>query len=188
MDVTAHDKPNLTVATDLSEMFGECFSLTNSNGSIGSWNTKNITDMRDMLSGADAFNQPLNWNTQNVTNMSGMFFATDAFNQPLNWNTEKVTSMDYMFRSATAFNQNLGSWNLSSLTSASDMFLNAGMDCANYSRTLIGWATNPNTKNGVNFTGQTNMVYNRNAKTAREVTLRFFDHFPQFEKSPGNRK
>jgi hypothetical protein len=48
-----------------------------------------------------------------------------------------------MFRGATSFNQNLGQWNLSNVVLLGGFFDNSGMDCANYSETIFGWANNP---------------------------------------------
>ena len=48
--------------------------------------------------------------------------------------------MGFMFQS-TSFNQNIGSWNVSNVTTMSNMFNNAGLSTANYDATLIGWAT-----------------------------------------------
>ena len=43
-----------------------------------------------------------------------------------------------------------------------------GMTCADYSHSLHGWARNPHTKTGVDFTGQSNRVYNAIGKIARD--------------------
>ena len=166
MDVTATDVPDLSACQDISDMFCNCTSLVNGNGSISGWQTANVTNMQSMFGGAQAFNQPLsNWNTANVTNMSQMFYKATAFNQPLNWNTGNVTNMERMFSRATAFNQPLN-WNTENVTDMSSMFeeatafnqpldgfeINAivdmrdmlkgcGMSCQNLSTTLDSWAT-----------------------------------------------
>ena len=178
MDVTATDVPDLSACQDISDMFCNCTSLVNGNGSISGWQTANVTNMHSMFGGAQAFNQPLsNWNTANVTNMSQMFYRATAFNQPLNWNTGNVTNMERMFSGATAFNQPLN-WNTANVTDMWGMFSEAtafnqrldsfkindiatmqymlngcGMSCENLSTTLDSWATQATAlgKNNVNL-------------------------------------
>ena len=73
-------------------------------GHINTWNVSNVTDMSQLFSGANAFNQPLNnWDVGNVTNMDSMFACAASFNQPLNnWNVSNVTDMRGMFLSASS--------------------------------------------------------------------------------------
>ena len=139
MDVTATDIPNLSACQKVSNMFENCTSLVNGNGSISGWQTANVTNMRGMFYGATAFNQPLNnWNTQSVTDMDYMFAGAAAFNQPLNnWNTQSVTDMSGMFSGAAAFNQPLNNWNTQSVTNMSSMFAGA----AAFNQPLNDWKT-----------------------------------------------
>jgi hypothetical protein len=48
--------------------------------------------------------------------------------------------MQAMFHNAGAFNRNIGSWNISSLTSATSMFEDTLMTLNNMDSTLRGWA------------------------------------------------
>jgi surface protein len=123
LNITATDLPDLTQATSMSYMFGNCSILTGPTN-IGSWNTSNVTNMASMFSGATAFNQNIgSWNTSNVKDMTAMFYGATAFNQNIgSWNTSNVTNMEYMFSLATAFNQNIGSWNTSNVTNMAFMF------------------------------------------------------------------
>ncbi len=168
MDVTATDVPDLTNAKDLSNMFRGAYNLIG-NSSFNNWNTQNVTNMSYMFFIASAFNQPIgNWNTQNVTNMSSMFSSASAFNQPIgNWNTQNVTNMYSMFNGANAFNQSLANWNLSSISSMNDMLIGSGMDCANYSATLNGWANATTTPN-YRTLGADGMFYNSSAQAAHD--------------------
>ncbi len=153
MDVTATDIPNLSACQDVSNMFENCTSLVNGNGSISGWQTANITNMRGMFYGAAVFNQPLNnWNTQSVTNMSGMFYGAAAFNQPLNnWNIQSVTNMSSMFNGAAAFNQPLNNWNTQSVTDMSYMFSGATA----FNQALNNWHTQSVTNMSGMFNGAT---------------------------------
>ena len=49
LDITAIDVPNLSNVSSLANMFLSCTSLVNSNGTIGNWNTSNITNMNAMF-------------------------------------------------------------------------------------------------------------------------------------------
>lgn len=129
--------------TNMTQMFDGASSF---NGQMSNWNTTNVTSMTAMFRGTP-FNQPIgNWNTAAVLTMPAMFFGATAFNQPLNnWNTSAVTNMSAMLQGATSFNQSLSNWTLNPSVNMSNLLTNSGMDCANYSATLIGWSNNPST-------------------------------------------
>ena len=151
------------------------------NGNISPWNTGKVTNMQAMFYGAEAFNNALGWNTENVTDMSSMFQNAKAFNDGTlvnaigYWNVEKVTTMKNMFLNADAFDQDLSNWTLKSVTDMESIFratLNKGMSCANYSKTLQGWALSPYTNTGVSFLGQANRQYNIIGKDARDILMK----------------
>lgn len=170
---------NTSNVTNMSKMFGGAILF---NQNIGNWNTSNVTNMSDMFNQAFSFNQNIgNWNTANVTDMSGMFrsdivsfgptFATTSlFNNGgstsiQNWNTTNVTDMSGMFFRAENFNYNLGNWILNPAVNLIEMLDRSGLDCKNYSQTLIAWNENPNTPNN-KILGATFMEYGPEAIAA----------------------
>jgi len=77
--------------------------------------------------------------------------------------------MSGMFKDATAFNQNLGSWLIPSCSNMSLMLNNCGMDKANYSATLTGWASQvPNIKSNVTL-GATGRQYDTPGSASRSI-------------------
>ncbi|MGL2962493.1 BspA family leucine-rich repeat surface protein [Flavobacterium sp. RSB2_4_14] len=170
---------NTANVINMSGMFKGAISF---NQNIGNWNTSNVTNMSDMFNQAFSFNQNIgNWNTSSVTNMSSMFrsdfvgftapFATiSLFNNGgstsiENWNTSNVTDMSKMFFKAENFNRNLGNWALNSNVNLVEMLDRSGLDCKNYSKTIIGWNNNPNTPNN-KVLGATFMEYGPEAVAA----------------------
>lgn len=117
MELTATDKPDLSKVTVLTGFFNDC------SGMIGN---SSITD----------------WETRNVTSMASMFSGANVFNQPLNWNVEKVTNMTNMFSMANAFNQNIGGWNYHANVNLGNMLNNSGLSIETYDATLSSWDAN----------------------------------------------
>jgi surface protein len=158
--------------TNITFMFD---GATAFNQNIGSWNITSVTSFSRMFEGATGFNNGgsgdiNNWNTSNVTNMSRMFNGASSFNQDISgWNVSNVTTFgtgqfNGMFVNATAFNQNLGAWQLRTAgTSLREMFLNSGMNTANYTDTIVGWANyvfaNSGTPANVDMTSQTGRTF-----------------------------
>ncbi|UKB82703.1 BspA family leucine-rich repeat surface protein [Chryseobacterium sp. MEBOG06] len=160
---------NVSKVTDMSWMFGQCLSF---NQRLDNWDTSNLEDMHFMFHMIPVFNQPLNWNTSNVTNMAHIFHGCTTFNQPLeNWDTTKVTKIDQILTGASSFNQPLGKWNLASLTEASSALNMTAINCENYSKTLLGWADNPNTANNVPLGVVTGFKYASNVIDKRNILI-----------------
>lgn len=157
---------NVGKVTNMNNMFN---GTDNFNQPLNSWNVSNVKSMQNMFQSALAFNQPLNnWNVSSVTDMAFMFQSAKAFNQPLsNWNVSSVKNMRAMFTNSSSFNQSLETWNLNSVTDINNMLNSSGLDCNNYSRTLIGWNANPNTPNGLTL-GAGTLRYDDSANAARQ--------------------
>ena len=85
--------------TSLAYAFTKC----KNNITIPKHLPSNITNMEDMFSSCDNFNQPIDWDVKNVINMSCMFEFCDNFNQILNWNTIRVVNMKSMFAGCDNF-------------------------------------------------------------------------------------
>ncbi len=156
---------NTGAVTTMQEMFSGS-SVFNQN--IGTWNTGAVTTMEFMFYQAFNFNQNIGaWNTSAVTNMSTMFSEAASFNQNIGaWNTGAVTDMSGMFQFSNAFNQNIGTWTLNPSVDLRFMLSNSGMNCNNYSATLIAWNGNPSTPNGRTL-GAIQRPYGTNAVAAR---------------------
>jgi surface protein len=170
---------NTTNVTNMSGMFKGSIVF---NQNIGNWNTSNVTDMSDMFNQAFSFNQNIgNWNTSSVTNMSGMFesdfvffsvpFSTiSLFNNGgstsiENWDTSNVIDMSRMFFKAENFNYSLGNWELNANVNLVEMLDRSGLNCKNYSQTIVGWNNNPTTPNN-KILGATFMEYGPEAVSA----------------------
>jgi len=64
----ATDVPNLSICTNIRQMFNLCPLF---NGAIGNWDVSNINNMFNALRGCTSFNQNLgSWNMANVNNTS----------------------------------------------------------------------------------------------------------------------
>ena len=100
---------------DLKVAVGACIGLSPSGhcpaawGPIGSWDVPAVTDMSQLFSNTNHFNDDLSkWDVSSVTNMSWMFTRAYAFNQDLSkWDVSSVTDMWGMFWGTHVFNHKL---------------------------------------------------------------------------------
>ncbi|KAF5304280.1 hypothetical protein FQR65_LT18883 [Abscondita terminalis] len=108
------------------------------------------------------------WNTANITDMKKCLENTGCIlNQDISTGIPPCNpSMSQMFQNAAVLNQNIGNWDLSNCTDMQFMLNNSGMDCINYSATLMGWAVNPNTPNAISL-GALGRSYGTNAVSER---------------------
>jgi surface protein len=155
--------------TDMSWMFGQCLSF---NQRLDNWDTSSLEDMHFMFHMIPVFNQQLNWNTSKVTNMAHIFHGCTSFNQSLeSWDMTKVTKIDQILNGASSFNQPLGNWNLASVIDGNGALNITGINCENYSKTLLGWADNFNTANNVGLGMVTGLKYASNVSDKRDILI-----------------
>jgi len=152
-------------------MFAFCAALVSA-PSMNNWDVSKVTDMQEMFYFASSFNQPIgNWDVSAVTNMSGMFREGAAFNQPIgNWDISAVTDVSFIFQSAISFNQSLGDWIFRPFVNAPGLLIGVGMDCSNYSNTLIGWAADT-TSTAIVDIGAFGKTYGQAATNARDELI-----------------
>ncbi len=122
----AVDEPDLSLVTDMTEMFRDASSF---NQDISKWNVSKIVEMSNMFNGANVFNQDIGiWDVSSVTGMRRVFYRASAFNGDISgWDVSSVTTMSGMFREASAFNQNIANWNVLSVRIMGGMFRQASV-------------------------------------------------------------
>lgn len=160
---------DVSSVTTMEAMFNNDLNF---NQDISSWNVSNVTNMRTMFRNAIRFNQDIgSWNVSNVNNMGEMFSGARDFNQNIeNWDVSNVSALNNMFLNAEDFNQNLGLWTLRSNVSLFNMLNGSGMDCDNYSATLVGLvANNPTIIN--RSLGALGRTYGTSAVAARNTLV-----------------
>ena len=141
------------------------------NSDISRWDVSKVTDMNNMFKEAEAFDQDISqWDVSKVTNMGSMFESTKNFNKDIsNWDVSSVQVFDFMFEDAKAFNQSLAEWKIKDKAHMTNFLKESGMDCENYSKTLKGWADNPNTGKEIHF--YSTASYGDSAKPYRQKLI-----------------
>ena len=160
-------KPYFLPGTSLAHCFSGC---TLFNQDIEYWNVSNVTSMNSMFENATAFNNGgsstiSNWSAPLCTTFAGMFVSATSFNQPLT-NLVKTSgvescSMNIMFENATAFNQDIGEWDVSKVTTMSNMFYNAINFNNGSSSTISNWSAPYCTRFAGMFNSNTNSAFNQ---------------------------
>ena len=127
---------NVSLVSNFNGMFQAEKFNNGGSSDINNWTLKTTgtVNMVGMFQTATIFNQPLNgWNTVAVTTMQYMFYLASAFNNglasgvagTLAWNTTSLTNALGTFLNASSFNCNVGSWNVSNVTTFDAMFQSA---------------------------------------------------------------
>ena len=131
---------------------------------IISWGDVVWTDVHSLLNIHPEAGKP------NLSQVKRLSYAYEKdFNNPAlsSWDVSNVEEIS--FRHARAFNQNLGAWKLTKCKKLNLEY--CGLDVANYSASLIGWASQEDIAHGVRLDA-THRVYNREAVAAREKLIK----------------
>ena len=147
----------ITEVTDMGNVFND-YTFDGINDIISGWNVSNVTNMSEMFSFCETFNQPLySWVVSSVKNMTVMFGRCYNFNQPLNgWNVSSVETMPYMFVGCASFNQPLHSCDVSHVVRMESMF----KKCASFNQPLNDWIVSRVENMNSMFSGCTNFNQN----------------------------
>jgi surface protein len=103
--------------------------------------------------------------------MDGLFYGCTLFDQSLNsWNVSKVTSMSNMFNLANAFDEDLSEWNVSNVTNMFSMFSN----CSKFNNSLQAWASKVGKVTNMSNMFNSSFLYNQpmvNWRTSKVTTM-----------------
>jgi len=174
LELNATDSPDLRNAEGLDYAFQGASKV---NADLSHWDVSQVTSMGSMFKGATLFNGDVStWDVSQVTSMSGMFEGASSFNQDISsWNVSSVRHFTNLFFGAREFNQDLSSWRLNNLGYSSrlnnNMFYDSGMDCRNYSLTLLGWSENKDISEDVKL-NMDSLEYSTEVRTARNRLIR----------------
>lgn len=121
--------------------------------SIEEWGLIQWSSFENAFYGADN----LEINATDIPNLNEVSSFKDAFRQTNidilenleQWDMSHVQNMQGMFRETPEFNQSLEDWNLKEVEDITHMLSDSGLSCENYSMTLLGWATHPDTPYGL---------------------------------------
>ncbi|MEQ8424581.1 MAG: BspA family leucine-rich repeat surface protein, partial [Cyclobacteriaceae bacterium] len=151
------------VWTSMNSAFEGCTNLTSNAADAPDLSL--VTDLSEMFRGASAFNSDVSgWDVSGVELINFIFGGASAFNNgettntganPLNWaNTSSFQYIALAFQTATAFNQDISTWDVSGVLEMSSMFQGA-TDFNNGGQTL-DWSNTGLVENmSYMFTGAT---------------------------------
>jgi surface protein len=116
--------------SNVTNMNGLFYDLSNFNGDISQWDVSNVTDMGAMFRGASNFDRDINgWDVSSVTVMATMFYGSRFQGNIGDWDVSSVTNMSWMFAgsgsSVDLYNlipEGIGNWDVSNVTMMDRMF------------------------------------------------------------------
>ena len=181
----------------VTTMYAMFWGASAFNQPIGTWNTGSVEDMSWMFLDATSFNQPIeSWNVSRVTSFWKMFKGASSFDQQLdNWNTSNVLDMSSLFENigppvgfassastsarwplaaseVGAALHGIENWDVSKVTSMSDMFSGSSLPTASYDLLLQSWSTQ-SLRRGVRFNAGASTYSQSGASARAEIVSRF---------------
>ena len=169
--------------TNMQEMFENIFSPIVNISDITSWDTSTVTNMREMFSNTEWFNEDISgWDVSNVTNFRAMFTAGNSgtphtFNQDISgWVTTSAIDMSYMFNNAASFDQDISSWDVSSVTNMERMF--TGATAFNNGGVALTWSAGTGTSIVTNMYGMFNRAtaFNQDISSWNTISVLYMDN------------
>ncbi|CAL2074510.1 BspA family leucine-rich repeat surface protein [Tenacibaculum sp. 190524A02b] len=135
------------VSGTIGQLYANNQSVADKMVSVEQWGAARFTSFRRAFSGAD--NVVIN--ATDIPDLSNVTSFEDAFKnckklvdnggQVQNWNVSTIENFSGAFQGANSFNVNLGEWDISSMTSATNMLNGTALSTVNYDKTIAGWAT-----------------------------------------------
>ena len=158
-----------TGVTNIDYLFYNTVAFNSPN--VSQWDTRNVTSMRYLFTGAKSFNRGLTWYVDSLLNMDFMFYNSiysnyvtftttalqpwpllsmqSAFENTLGitvnwsqWDTARVTNMSSALRNAVIIDiSGVASWNTGAVTNMSYLFYNANYGGATIPAGILQWNT-----------------------------------------------
>ncbi|WP_298421759.1 BspA family leucine-rich repeat surface protein [uncultured Kordia sp.] len=147
LKITATDVPDLSLVSNMEDMFRNCTNLKDLGGKMGSWDVSTVDNFSSMFQGANNFNTNLgNWNLSNAMDMSSMLNGSG-----LSSGSYDLTLVGWRNNPNTPSNINLGASGLTYCNAVSehdylDNDLNwslsdAGLNCPTDEPFITKWET-----------------------------------------------